>query len=78
MSLPVEGSTVLVTGGAGYIGSHTAVALLARGDAVVVADNLANSRGEVLDGIASISGVDTRDKFFCSFNALAVSVCEIT
>lgn len=50
-------SKILVTGGLGYIGSHTAVELLARGHEVVVADNLANSRAEVLDGIESISGV---------------------
>ncbi len=47
---------VLVTGGLGFIGSHTAVELLARGHEVVVADNLANSRAEVLDGIAAIAG----------------------
>lgn len=50
-------SKVLVTGGLGYIGSHTAVELLARGHEVVIADNLANTRAEVLDGIESISGV---------------------
>ena len=46
---------VLVTGGLGFIGSHTAVELLARGYQVVLADNLANTRAEVLDGIATIS-----------------------
>ncbi|MCB9876768.1 MAG: UDP-glucose 4-epimerase GalE [Planctomycetes bacterium] len=49
-------SKVLVTGGLGYIGSHTAVELLARGHDVVIADNLANTRPEVLDGIAAIAG----------------------
>ena len=34
---------ILVTGGAGYIGSHTLIELLAAGHAVVVADNLSNS-----------------------------------
>ena len=48
---------VLVTGGLGYIGSHTAVELLARGHEVVIADNLANTRPEVLDGIEAIAGV---------------------
>lgn len=48
--------TVLVTGGLGFIGSHTAVELLARGHRVVVADNLSNTRAEVLDGIAAIAG----------------------
>jgi len=49
-------SKVLVTGGLGYIGSHTAVELLDRGHQVVIADNLANTRAEVLDGIESITG----------------------
>ena len=49
--------TVLVTGGLGYIGSHTAVDLIARGHRVVLADNLNNTRAEVLDGIEAISGV---------------------
>ena len=64
--------TVLVTGGLGFIGSHTAVELLARGYHVVVADNLANSRAEVLDGIAAIAGkkpvwanVDLADPVAC-------------
>ena len=49
--------TVLVTGGLGYIGSHTAVDLIARGHRVVLADNLNNTRAEVLNGIEAISGV---------------------
>ncbi len=48
--------TVLVTGGLGFIGSHTAVELTSRGYRVVVADNLANSSAAVLDGIAAITG----------------------
>ncbi len=48
---------VLVTGGLGFIGSHTVVELLARGYQVVIADNLSNTRPEVLDGIAEIAGV---------------------
>ena len=47
---------VLVTGGLGFIGSHTTVELLARGYQVVVADNLANTNASVLDGIAAIAG----------------------
>ena len=47
---------VLVTGGLGFIGSHTAVELLARGYEVVLADNLANTRAAVLEGIAAIAG----------------------
>ena len=49
--------SVLVTGGLGYIGSHTAVDLIARGYRVILADNLNNTRAEVLDGIEAISGV---------------------
>ncbi len=49
-------SKVLVTGGLGFIGSHTAVELMARGHEVVLVDNLTNTRAEVLDGIEAISG----------------------
>jgi UDP-glucose 4-epimerase len=49
--------TVLVTGGLGFIGSHTAVELLARGYRVVIADNLSNTRADVLERIAAIAGV---------------------
>jgi len=48
--------SVLVTGGLGFIGSHTAVELLGRGYRVVIADNLANSNAAVLDGINGIAG----------------------
>ena len=47
---------VLVTGGLGYIGSHTVVELQNAGFEVVVIDNLSNSSLEVLDGIIEISG----------------------
>jgi UDP-glucose 4-epimerase len=47
---------ILVTGGLGYIGSHTAVVLLEKGYEVLLVDNLSNTRAEVLDGIAAISG----------------------
>ena len=48
--------TILITGGTGFIGSHTAVALLAAGREVVLYDNLVNSRREVIDRIARIAG----------------------
>lgn len=48
---------ILVTGGTGYIGSHTVVELLNSGYEVVIVDNLSNSNREVLDGIESITGV---------------------
>ena len=47
---------VLVTGGAGYIGSHTVVELLKKNFSVVIADNLCNSSLMVLDGIQKITG----------------------
>lgn len=48
---------ILVTGGTGYIGSHTAVELINAGYDVVIIDNLSNSNREVLDGIKAITGV---------------------
>ncbi|MEI7660636.1 MAG: UDP-glucose 4-epimerase GalE [Bacteroidota bacterium] len=47
---------ILVTGGTGYIGSHTVVELQAKGHEVIIVDNLSNSSIEVLDNIAKISG----------------------
>lgn len=47
---------ILVTGGAGYIGSHTVVELLAAGHDVTIVDNFSNSRPEVLNRIAKITG----------------------
>ena len=49
---------VLVTGGNGYIGSHTVLELLNNGDEVVVIDNLSNSKIEVVDKIKQLSGKD--------------------
>lgn len=48
--------TILVTGGAGYIGSHTTLALLQKGLTVVVLDNLCNSTDESLQRVATIAG----------------------
>lgn len=48
---------ILVTGGAGYIGSHTCVELIGKGHSVVIFDNLSNSDVSVLDRIEKISGV---------------------
>ena len=64
--------TILVTGGTGFIGSHTTVELQAAGYNVVIIDNLSNSKAEVIDGIEKISG--TRPAFeqvdCCDYAAL--------
>lgn len=49
---------ILVTGGAGYIGSHTCVELLKNNHSVIIADNLINSKRETVDKIKEISGKD--------------------
>lgn len=49
-------STILVTGGTGYIGSHTVVQLLEAGNKVVILDNLCNSKREVINRIETITG----------------------
>ena len=49
---------ILVTGGTGYIGSHTVVELINHGDEVVIIDNLVNSKREVVDKIKTITGVE--------------------
>ena len=50
--------TVLVSGGAGYIGSHVTVELISAGYDVVVADNLSNSDMTCFDGVKKITGRD--------------------
>ncbi len=50
-------NTVLVTGGTGYIGSHTCVALQERGYEVILVDNLSNSNQKVVERIKLITGV---------------------
>ena len=47
---------ILVTGGMGYIGSHTCVELLNLGMEVVIADNLSNSNPEALNRVEKITG----------------------
>ena len=47
---------VLVTGGAGYIGSHTCVELLEAGHEIVIIDNLSNSKLEALERVKEITG----------------------
>ena len=64
-----DGSTILVTGGAGFIGSHTCLELLDRGYEVVVADDYSNSSPHALDRVQKLAGrplraycVDLRDR----------------
>ena len=51
-------SRVLVTGGAGYFGSHSAVELINAGYDVVIVDNFSNSDSNSLEGIRKITGVE--------------------
>lgn len=75
---------VLLTGGTGFIGSHTAVSLIDKGYSVVIADNLSNSEKSVVDRIEKISGekpvfynIDVSDEYaledlFCKEDVAAV------
>lgn len=51
---------ILVTGGAGYIGSHTVVELLNIGEKVIIVDSLVNSKIETIDAIKKITGKDIK------------------
>ena len=80
---------ILVTGGAGYIGSHTCVALLEAGHTVIVADNLCNSKAETIDKVKQITNkeitfyqIDVTDEesfgyhLFKSLNRWSYSFCR--
>ena len=54
--------SILITGGTGYIGSHTVVEFIKAGETPIIVDNLCNSKEIVLDRIAEITGV--RPKFY--------------
>ncbi len=54
--------SILVTGGTGYIGSHTCVEFIEKGQEVIILDNLCNSKAEVVDYIEAIANV--RPKFY--------------
>ena len=59
---------ILVTGGTGFIGSHTVVELISRGFEVIIADDLSNSHEDVVDAIKMITGV--KPKF------IKIDLCE--
>lgn len=65
-------ATILVTGGLGYIGSHTTVELIEKGFTVIIADNLSNSEPFILDRIEQVTGI--RPLFYqhdlCDINAV--------
>ena len=67
-------SKILVTGGTGYIGSHTVVELQEKGYDVIIIDNLSNSNISVLDGISKITGIKPEFENFdlCDYNKLEV------
>lgn len=77
---------ILVTGGTGYIGSHTAVALINEGFEVIIIDNLSNSSVDMLDGIEKITGVrpafeqfdlcdqEKTKRFFTKYNDIAAII----
>ena len=52
----MQKNKILITGGLGYIGSHTCVNLLEKDFECVIVDNLVNSNISVLDGIEKITG----------------------
>lgn len=55
--LSIMKERILVTGGTGYIGSHTVVELQNSGYDVVIVDNLSNSSADVVDNIEKVSGI---------------------
>eukprot|EP00607_Mallomonas_marina_P005104 CAMPEP_0182427364 /NCGR_PEP_ID=MMETSP1167-20130531/17114_1 /TAXON_ID=2988 /ORGANISM="Mallomonas Sp, Strain CCMP3275" /LENGTH=356 /DNA_ID=CAMNT_0024609549 /DNA_START=131 /DNA_END=1198 /DNA_ORIENTATION=+ len=71
-----EGKNVLVTGGAGYIGTHTIVVLLEAGYDVTVVDNLINANEESLKRVKQITGCDDTRLKFHNIDLLNISQFE--
>jgi len=51
---------ILVTGGTGFIGSHTCIELLEKGEEVIIVDNFSNSKPQVVEKIKEITGQNIR------------------
>ena len=72
---------ILVTGGAGYIGSHTVVELVNNGYDVVIVDNFSNSKPSVIDRLREITGKEIRqiNLHLAGISALCYvqSLCQI-
>ena len=64
LAAPHESQTILVTGGAGFIGSHTSVELLEQGYRIVIFDDLSNSSSVAVDRIRELTGATEES---CSF-----------
>ncbi|CAI5464939.1 unnamed protein product [Closterium sp. Yama58-4] len=73
---PAAEATILVTGGAGYIGSHTCVQLLQEGYRVVVVDNLDNSSEQAVKRVAELAGENGRNLQFFKVDLLDKEVLE--
>ncbi|MRI85968.1 NAD-dependent epimerase/dehydratase family protein [Aerococcaceae bacterium WS4759] len=54
---------ILVTGGLGFIGSHTAVKLIKNNHKVIIADNLVNAKVEILEKLSTITGIKSTDYY---------------
>ena len=68
---------VLVTGGAGYLGTHTAVALHEAGYRVVLLDDLSNSSERAVDAVRSLVGADAGSDVPFVFGDAALSLIHI-
>ena len=67
---------IIVTGGAGFIGSHTVVELTSAGYEPVIVDDLRNSEARMIDGLTAILGVRPRfHRIDCADEAAMRSVC---